>query len=44
MECQVVLTDPLSSRIHATIHFGDDAWWVKDAESRNGTFLNGQKI
>jgi len=44
MECQVVLTDPLSSRIHATIHFGDDAWWVKDAESRNGTFVNGQKI
>ena len=44
MECHVVLTDPLSSRVHATIQFSEDAWWVRDAESRNGTFVNGQKI
>ena len=44
MECHIVLTDPLSSRVHATIEYADDAWWVRDADSRNGTFVNGQKI
>ncbi len=43
LECQVVLSDPLSSRVHATIVHRDGSWWVRDAESRNGTFVNGQK-
>lgn len=44
LDCQVVLSDPLSSRVHATISYLDSAWWIRDAGSRNGTYVNGQKI
>ncbi|REJ65485.1 MAG: FHA domain-containing protein [Planctomycetota bacterium] len=44
LECAVVLTDPLCSRVHATIHFDGERWFVKDAGSRNGTFVNDQKV
>jgi Nif-specific regulatory protein len=44
LDCDIVLSDPLSSRVHATVAFQDDAWFVRDAGSRNGTFVNGQKI
>ncbi|HEX5102328.1 MAG TPA: sigma 54-interacting transcriptional regulator [Pirellulaceae bacterium] len=44
LECDVILTDPLSSRIHAIITCEDGDWWVRDAGSRNGSFVNGQKI
>lgn len=40
----VVLTDPLCSRVHATIRHAHGAWTIRDAESRNGTYVNGQKI
>ena len=44
MDCAVVLTDPLCSRVHAVIVHGPDGWRVRDAESRNGTYVNDQKI
>ncbi len=44
VECDVVLTDPLCSRVHAVISHDDDGWWLADQKSRNGCFLNGQKI
>jgi DNA-binding NtrC family response regulator len=44
LECDVILADPLSSRVHAVITFENDQWWVRDASSRNGTFVSGQKI
>lgn len=44
LECDVVLTDPLSSRIHAVVFEQGGQWRVRDAGSRNGTFVNGQKI
>ena len=44
LECNVVLTDPLCSRVHATIHKEEDRWVLKDVSSRNGSFLNEQKI
>jgi len=44
LDCQIVLTDPLSSRVHAIVRHDEDGWWARDAESRNGTFVNGQKI
>ncbi|MBX3411725.1 MAG: sigma 54-interacting transcriptional regulator [Pirellulales bacterium] len=43
-ECTVVLSDPLCSRIHAVLVHANGTWHVRDAESRNGTFVNGQKI
>jgi transcriptional regulator with PAS, ATPase and Fis domain len=32
------------SRHHATIVPRDRAWWLEDQRSKNGTFLNGQRI
>lgn len=44
LECSVVLTDPLCSRVHATVLYDGQRWYVKDAGSRNGTYVNDQKI
>ncbi|HUY91029.1 MAG TPA: sigma 54-interacting transcriptional regulator [Pirellulales bacterium] len=43
-ECTIMLTDALCSRVHAVLSRENGAWWVRDANSRNGTFVNGQKI
>src|SRR5262249_40794353 len=44
LDCDVILADPLSSRVHAVITFENSQWWVRDTSSRNGTFVSGQKI
>ncbi|QDU27625.1 Nitrogen fixation protein VnfA [Anatilimnocola aggregata] len=44
LDCDIVLSDPLASRVHAIVQFSDGLWWIRDATSRNGTYLNGQKI
>ena len=44
LECDIVLSDPLSSRIHAIVNCEDGDWWVRDAGSRNGTFVSDQKV
>jgi Nif-specific regulatory protein len=41
--CEVMLTDPVSSRFHAVLFFEDGHWHVRDNKSRNGTSVNGQK-
>jgi two-component system response regulator HydG len=43
-ECEIPLDDPLCSRVHAVISLEDSAWHVRDAESRNGTYVNDRKI
>lgn len=43
-ECTLMLTDALCSRVHAVLSYEEQSWWVRDAQSRNGTFVNGQKI
>ncbi len=42
--CQILLSDPLSSRTHAIVSFEEGNWIVSDAESRNGTLVNSNKI
>jgi two-component system response regulator HydG len=44
VDCAVVLTDPLCSRVHAIIRQTDQAWHIRDAGSSNGTFVNDCKI
>ena len=44
LECDVILADPLSSRVHALVVCENGEWWVRDAGSRNGTYVNSQKI
>jgi Nif-specific regulatory protein len=41
--CEIMLTDPVSSRFHAVVFFEDGNWHVRDTTSRNGTQVNGQK-
>ncbi len=42
--CDLHINDGSVSRKHAMVDFRDDAYYVKDLESRNGTFLNDTKI
>jgi two-component system, NtrC family, response regulator HydG len=44
LECAVVLSDTHSSRVHAIITHDGALWKIRDADSRNGTYVNGQKI
>ena len=40
----VVLGDRFISRRHAQLRWDGLAWWVEDENSRNGTFVNEQRI
>ncbi len=42
--CDIRFQDNVVSRFHAEVSFDGQWWWLKDLHSRNGTFLNGQKI
>jgi Nif-specific regulatory protein len=49
IECDIVLMDPICSRIHGELSFKDSnpaatGWWIKDLESRNGTFLRERQL
>ncbi len=41
---QIVIRSDQASRRHTQISWQNDCWFVQDMGSRNGTFLNGQKI
>ncbi|HEY2760500.1 MAG TPA: FHA domain-containing protein, partial [Pirellulales bacterium] len=43
-DCHISLPDPLCSRVHAVLARRDHVWSIRDAGSRNGTSVNGQKI
>jgi hypothetical protein len=43
-DCDIVLDDPLVSRLHAFIIVGVDRVELEDVPSRNGTYLNGARI
>lgn len=41
---EIVLDDSSVSRRHAEVRYGDNAWFVRDLESTNGTYVNGVRI
>jgi pSer/pThr/pTyr-binding forkhead associated (FHA) protein len=42
--CQILLTEPRVSGSHATVKFEGGQLLVRDENSNNGTFLNGQRL
>ncbi len=42
--CQICLSDPLSSRTHVILSYEEGDWTASDADSRNGTLVNDEKI
>jgi pSer/pThr/pTyr-binding forkhead associated (FHA) protein len=42
--CQVALTDPTVSQLHARIYRRDGKLYVEDLGSSNGTFVNRKKV
>ena len=43
-ECDLQLTEGHASRRHAKFFYAEDAVWLEDLNSANGTFVNGAKI
>lgn len=41
---EIVLDDDTVSTNHATLEFGDGAWRLTDLESRNGTYVDGERL
>ncbi len=44
LDCEIVLNDPMSSRVHAIVYRRGQQWRLRDADSRNGTVVNETKI
>lgn len=42
--CDLVLDNPLVSRSHAVFEAVGDAMAIRDLQSHNGTYVNGQRI
>ncbi|WP_407662661.1 FHA domain-containing protein [Microlunatus elymi] len=43
-DCDVVLRDEATSRVHAVLMLYARRWYVIDRESTNGTFVNERRI
>lgn len=43
-EADIVIPDERASRIHCAIRRWDDEYFIRDLKSRNGTYVNDEKI
>jgi DNA-binding NtrC family response regulator len=43
-DVDIVIRDPMVSRLHAEIELKDDGVWVRDIGSKNGTFVDGLQV
>lgn len=43
-DCLVIIDNPYVSRVHCEIIVYDDRVTLRDLSSRNGTFVNGQRL
>jgi transcriptional regulator with GAF, ATPase, and Fis domain len=42
--CDVIIGDPTVSRVHAEIEPREEGVWIRDLNSRNGTFVEGVRV
>jgi DNA-binding NtrC family response regulator len=42
--CDIIIVDPTVSRVHAEIEPRDEGIWIRDLNSRNGTFVEGVRV
>jgi membrane-bound lytic murein transglycosylase D len=42
--CDLSITEQVVSKIHAEMQCEEGQWWLVDLQSRNGTYLNGERI
>ncbi len=42
--CEITLKDPVCSRVHARFVRQADGWWLRDENSRNGSFVDDQQV
>ena len=43
-ECELSITERAVSKVHAEMRYEEGQWWIVDVQSRNGTYLDGQRI
>ncbi len=43
-DADISIPDKLSSRLHCGISFWNDAYFIRDFKSKNGTLVNGRRI
>ncbi len=43
-ECELYINNENISKIHASFYYENQAWFVMDNDSMNGTWLNGRKL
>jgi len=43
-QCDIHINDPVVSRHHAEVILLADTWWIRDCNSANGIFVDGQKV
>ena len=42
--CDYAIANETVSSRHAQLFFSKNQWWVDDLQSKNGTYLNGEKV
>ena len=42
--CEVCIPDAHASRRHAQVAFTRGQWWIRDLQSSNGLFVNGERL
>lgn len=43
-KCQIRILDDTISRFHVEVYYKQGRWWVRDLQSSNGTFIDGERI
>ena len=43
-DCDIIIDDPIVSRKHAEVSCEGGSYFIRDLESRNGTFVNDEEV